>query len=29
MTATFPSNRNENLFDSPADWISPGNKEAG
>jgi hypothetical protein len=26
MTATFPGNRNEDLFNSPADWISPGNK---
>lgn len=26
MTATFPSNRNEDLFNSPADWISPGNQ---
>ena len=26
MTATFPGNRNEDLFESPADWISPGNK---
>ena len=26
MTATFPGNRNEDLFKSPADWISPGNK---
>ena len=26
MTATFPGNRNEDLFRSPADWISPGNQ---
>jgi hypothetical protein len=26
VTATFPGNRNEDLFRSPADWISPGNK---
>ncbi|HEY9422894.1 MAG TPA: DUF4038 domain-containing protein [Thermoanaerobaculia bacterium] len=26
VTATFPGNRNEDLFASPADWISPGNK---
>jgi hypothetical protein len=26
MTATFPGNRNEDLFQSPADWISPGNQ---
>jgi hypothetical protein len=26
MTACFPGNRNEELFRSPADWISPGNK---
>ena len=25
MTACFPGNRNEDLFGSPADWISPGN----
>ncbi|HEV8577819.1 MAG TPA: hypothetical protein VGX68_01955 [Thermoanaerobaculia bacterium] len=25
MTACFPGNRNEDLFRSPADWISPGN----
>jgi hypothetical protein len=25
MTACFPGNRNEALFASPADWISPGN----
>ncbi len=25
MTACFPGNRNEDLFASPADWISPGN----
>ena len=26
MTACFPGNRNEDLFGSPADWVSPGNK---
>jgi hypothetical protein len=26
MTATFPGNRNEDLFRGPADWISPGNQ---
>lgn len=26
MTACFPGNRNEYLFRSPADWVSPGNK---
>ncbi len=26
MTATFPGNRNEDLFRGPADWISPGNR---
>jgi hypothetical protein len=26
LTATFPGNRNEDLFRSPADWISPGNQ---
>jgi hypothetical protein len=26
MTACFPGGRNEDLFRSPADWISPGNK---
>jgi hypothetical protein len=26
MTATFPGNRNQDLFASPADWISPGNR---
>ena len=26
MTACFPGNRNEDLFRSPADWVSPGNK---
>jgi len=26
MTATFPGNRNADLFASPADWISPGNQ---
>jgi len=26
MTACFPGNRNADLFLSPADWISPGNK---
>jgi len=26
MTACFPGNRNRDLFESPADWISPGNK---
>ncbi len=25
MTACFPGNRNEDLFASPADWVSPGN----
>ncbi len=27
MTACFPGNRNADLFASPADWVSPGNKE--
>jgi hypothetical protein len=26
MTACFPGNRNADLFQSPADWVSPGNK---
>jgi hypothetical protein len=26
MTACFPGNRNRDLFESPADWVSPGNK---
>jgi len=26
MTAPFPGNRNEDLFRSPADWVSPGNQ---
>jgi hypothetical protein len=26
ITACFPGNRNEALFRSPADWVSPGNK---